>query len=724
MLRGPKNAVMPERAPPLLAQLHSRLTLKNALHLAGGGGIAVLRLVCRWLSCQPASDVLGLLLRGITCDSTRQAVLHVWQDESLPWTESAEALVVRCLTSAEPAIRRAAVDVIVRRCSDSARHVLSIGVCARDPAVWSRLCLAENPELILPLMREMGFPHRRPAPGIGLLATPEWLAAHAATAPAEVACLIRECGYSDEPCSDGLCELLSLGFSHVGPSLLSTGNVDVCRGRVRTLMWRLLPDSADWDWEAKPPPDPRNALETELFLAAVRDTDRLRFGTRRLRPAWDRDSPLALGFHAPARYLRRCVLEEGIALARHLAVSTDDDGEFLLDFARGVLETEPELRLAADRALRTRWRLRSRPSWDSAADLILIGYRPPCEGCASPGAQSVTALADWMCVGAEFADWLHECESRWRYETIPMGIELQVPIVDPDHYGAWKAALPILGIDSPVRPEFHGMVEASIRPARSCLGLQLVPHLLHRAGLITVPQDMALHVSLNGDLGARARLLAFPQLFLHPSTRLRNRPEAVLTRVMSKGLVHRSEDAVILPGGIFPTGSTVRTEIRVYRVFCDPHSAGTRMAETHLDDLLAAQLLGTAMQNGCPQCRGLAADYEARLRTLLGTLPPMFLGLFESSFYEATGEPRDMDLLSQLPVFRAWSSVRTWVRTEQASAWLEALFLAERGVLLDRLQDHFQAGHGIDVAADQSQVRRWIACLTPSCSDGTGSQMT
>lgn len=173
--------------------------------------------------------------------------------------------------------------------------------------------------------------------------------------------------------------------------------------------------------------------------------------------------------------------------------------------------------------------------------------------------------------------------------------------------------------------------------------------------------------------------------------------------------------AAVLPlhGGIFPTGSKVRTEIRVYRVFCDPHSAGTWIAETHLDDLLAAQLLGTAMQNGCPQCGRLVVDYERRLMTRLGTLPPMFLELFESSFHEATGEPRDMDLLSQLPVFRAWSSVRAWVRAEQASAWLESLFLAERGTLLDRLQDHFQAGHGIDVAADQSQVRRWIACLTP-----------
>lgn len=743
----------PESATPsLLATIAQRLTGATVLDLMGSESKAVRQIATEWLLRRLPDETERILLRGLDRDARIcHGVLQAMRHPGLEVTEIVHRRVLRLLEASDGPLRSAVVGLIVRRWPEDSCDILAaMATCLGDESLRA-LCLAGDPRLILVLLNAYGFPSRMPPPTIGFLVTPTWLAESHGAHPQAVEWLARECGYCAEPVTREIIEMLSLGFSFVAEPLTPAGPADRWLERVRSLSWRLLPETDDASYRDTRPLDLNDPLETVLFLNAVRETDRLQFAAHRMdipsRRVRDQGDPSPVCFHANPRYVRRLFLTDAHVIARELRVPDELLSEFVLGHARVVLETTPERRTVADRRFRTRWQLRletelstepgrSRGSQEAmnaeiwptsrrrrglhpvrnpteARRLVIGGFEPSSfDRPLSPGAQSVCRLAELAGLdAASLACWLSERESRWSRSVVPIGIELQIPKVDPNLFGPWKDALSYLGIPSPHRPEFGGMLEAALRPARSFHAILFAPPLLHALGVIskTQPQDIAVHVSLQGDLRSDARYLAFPQLFIHPSQRLRNRPDAAMTRVMSKGLVHRNCDIERLSPE--PVGQDVRTELRMFRLFCDEGGAGTLISPTYMEDLLAAHLIGSAMLAECQPCQEVAAAYGREIEMETAQLPVAFARLLHSNFYESTGDPHDEVLLQALPIFRAWSEVRRTVRERNLPAELETTFCRLRSQHVRRLSDHLRDKHGLDVAADLECSSEWIRKL-------------
>lgn len=739
---------VPESSTPaLLTTVVRRLTRRNVLDILPAESTAVRRAVTEWLLSLPADDVIQILRRGLDADERAQwGALQAMKHPELEVTASVRRRVLSLLSSNHDRVRQAAVQVIVRRWPEDAGCVLNEPICRHDHETLRTLCCADDPNLTLPLMQAFGFPRRTPPPTIGLLVSPSWLAEQHSLHTQEVDWLIRECGYCEGPVTSDVLEMLSLGLSLVVPQMTGTGPADQWIERVRTLSWRLLPDNNDLSVRDSMPVNLLDPIDTALFLAAVRDTDRLLFAAGRTGvPAElsrDHSQASAVCFHASARHVRRLFLTDAHSMSRELRIPDDLMGEFVVDHARCALESTPLTKIAADRMLRTAWFVRlASPTPNPASSrassirsssersdkdrgravaksskpvipafnprrLVLGDFEPsPVDEQLSPCAQSICRLAELAKLDvSKIERRLAEVEASWARHVVPIGIELQIPKVDPNMFGAWKQGLPFLGIPSPHRPEFGGMLEAAFRPARSVHALLLAPLLLHRVGVISQsePQDVAIHVSLQGDLDHQSRYLAFPQLFIHPSQRLKNLPDWAKTRVMSKGLVHCNREVERfdpLPGE--PTGvDPVRTELRVFRVFCDSVGEETAISPTYVEDLVAVHLIGSALLSRCGQCRDVAEAWCRHLDAEMAARPPEYSRLLNSNFYESTGDPYDATLMQQLPIFGAWRAVRN-LREKDQDSDLESVLLQLRGQHVQSLCAHLAQDHQLELSLDE-----------------------
>lgn len=222
-----------------------------------------------------------------------------------------------------------------------------------------------------------------------------------------------------------------------------------------------------------------------------------------------------------------------------------------------------------------------------------------------------------------------------------------------------------------------------------------------------------MHISLQGDLEAAAKTLAFPQLFIHPSQRLRNRPDSAMTRVMSKGLVHRNRDVEQLGSLLAFDSATVRTELRMFRVFGNIIDQRLVISPTYVDDIVATHVIGSAMLSSCVACKAIVDEYRQQIELETARLSPEFSRLLDSNFYESTGDPRDEVLLQTLPIFRAWSDVRKVVRERNLHDELEVLFSQLRARHLEQLSNHLFTAHGLDLAQDLDQIQQISVTSVP-----------
>lgn len=734
----PLHSSTPSRLAVIARQL-SRGTVLDALASASP---VIRRVATEWLTRLSPDESTGILKRGIEGPAARSlGVLRALKHPDLELSESLFQRVLSLLELSDEVTRRAIAEVVVQRRPEESARLLDDADCRQDVAILRTLCRADDPARIVPLMTAFGFPERRPPPTIGFLVTPTWLGEHHALHPEQVEWLIRECGYCDDPVTPEVLDLLALGLSCVVPEMSATGPADKWLERLRTLTWRLLPESDDTTRRDVQPVNLQDPIDTALFLSAVRETDRRMFTEHQAMPPQGRftqSEPAPVCFHAPARHARRLFLTEAFGLAHELGLADADLPSFIVDHARVALETVPETRIAADRNLRTKWLLHRAWPTPSAPVPATHGTRRPSRFAPvikpvpphrlvigefvpappdpklSPGAQSICHLAAIAGLDSEgLADWLEACERRWSRHVTPIGIELQIPKVDPNIFGGWKDALPFVGIPSPDRPEFGGMVEAAFRPAKSFHAMLLAPVLLHRLGLISPsePQDIALHISLQGDLGDQSRYLAFPQLFIHPSQRLKNRPDAAMTRVMSKGLIHCNRDIECLDpdAGFVESSANVRTEFRMFRVFSDEHDARTAISSSYVEDLVATQLIGSAMVSTCQSCRSLVADYGRQIEDQVTQLPDVFALLLHGNFHESTGDPHDELLMQQLPIIRAWSDVRHHVREHNQQTELDQTFRDLRSRHMETLSNHFRRDHGLDLFEDLRRTTDWVS---------------
>ena len=686
---------------PLLAALTARIDGTNLIQALHSGCRPLQHLAWRRMAELPEPQLVALVEPYLKADAGQfetvaPAVLRALGHESLPLSDAILARVVSLMESPLADVRLAAAAVVALRQPDAALPLLKQGDLI-DSDLLRQLCLADDPALIVPLMTAFGFPQTSPPPTIGFPVTPSWLGDHHASEPQCVEWLIRHCGYCDEDVTPEALNLLSSGFSYVTARMTNEPRMTKIAHRwlrrIRAFVWRLLPDELGLLRDDTKPFDVGDPLDTDLFLAAVRDSDRMLFLEQKSLPPFDRvrtkRDPAPVCFHASSRYVSRMFLAEPLALAERWNIPHDRRGDFVIEQARVRLEPNDEARLAADRALRGRWLsltgavanrwsasesglssplaplgrgaggegnpLPSYVGGDRACDdspltpnpspqggegnrrtdpsqprgatpqstkprAIVIGdFEPPApDDRLSPGANSVVTLAAVCGLdGRGIANWLAEAESRWSRCLVPIGIEVQIPRVDPDHFAAWKEALPFLGVPSPNRPEFGGMVEAAFRPSKSFHAMVLGPLLLCRLGVIAEPQDMALHISLQGELGDGVRSLAFPHHFIHPSQRLWNRPDWSMARVMSKGFVHVHEDAEVIERDVRErdvkehdecgtANATIRrTELRLFRLFAESresvsgHQVREQTALAAFDDAVL------------PALRSIEADFRA-----------------------------------------------------------------------------------------------------------------
>ncbi len=709
--------------PPLLATIARQLTTRTVLTMLASESNGARRVAAEWLTRLPADDATQLLFRGLNAgEAGCLSVLRALRHPDLELTERLRQRVLPLLKHDRPELRRAAVAVIARRSPEDATLVLEEPLCRSDFEILRMLCWADDPKLVLPLLTAFGFPQRNPPPCIGFLVTATWLAENYATAPAAVEWLIRECGYCEQPVTEDVVELLSIGLAFVGSAMSASGPADKWAERVRALSWQLVPDAADAALRDRVPLNLHDPIDEALFLAAVRDTDRMQFAIARVGVPAElnryQTEAVPVCFHTPTRHVRRLFLTDAATMADELSVDGEARNQFVMDYARVVLESIPERKIAADRALRTRWfQSAKQPSALPPRSRVLGDFQPsPRSAKLSPCAQSVCWLAEAAGLNAvPLARWLTECEQRWSKFAVPIGIELQIPNADPNLFGAWKEALPELGIPSPDRPEFGGTLEAAFRPARSFHALLLAPLLLQRRQLISrePAQEMTMHISLQGDLGAAAKTLAFPQLFIHPSQRLRNRPDSAMTRVMSKGLVHRNRDVEQLGSLLAFDSATVRTELRMFRVFGNIIDQRLVISPTYVDDIVATHVIGSAMLSSCVACKAIVDEYRQQIELETARLSPEFSRLLDSNFYESTGDPRDEVLLQTLPIFRAWSDVRKVVRERNLHDELEVLFSQLRARHLEQLSNHLFTAHGLDLAQDLDQIQQISVTSVP-----------
>lgn len=310
-------------------------------------------LVEPWLQSDPASieryAVTAVVLKGLA-------------HETLAVSDAILARVVSLMESPSAEVRLAAATVVALRQPVEAIALLRRG----DPVdrdVLRRLCLADDPALIVPLMTAFGFPRTPPPPTIGFVAAPIWLADFHAREPQLVEWLIRHCGYCDDEVTAEVVNLLSSGFSYVTTRMTSEPRMTKIahrwQRRIRAFVWRLLPGELGLQPDDTKPFDVADPLDIDLFLAAVRDSDRMLFLEQKSRPPFGRAGakrePAPSCFHAPSRHVRRMFVDEPLSLAERGNIPQTRRGDFLIEQARVLLEPNDEARLAADLALRGKW---------------------------------------------------------------------------------------------------------------------------------------------------------------------------------------------------------------------------------------------------------------------------------------------------------------------------------------------------------------------------------
>jgi tetratricopeptide (TPR) repeat protein len=247
-----------------------------------------------------------------------------------------------------------------------------------------------------------------------------------------------------------------------------------------------------------------------------------------------------------------------------------------------------------------------------------------------------------------------------------IGIEIQtVNITEEDSY-AWKRVLEYFDIPSPRRLEFHHMVEAAFKPARSPHAYLLAIPILHRMGLhehYRLPS--AFHISIAGDLGDETKYIAFlvqslkrKEEVLPDNIDSRHR---VMTRVMSKGLVYRNRESQQVSDD--QKTPIMHTEIRVSALQnlpdknpeLDPLYTEVLEMVQHLSAALHAYNKaeqGFSLSLTEEQLSKLWQGYRHEAMSFLEDERYKTSILLDANIFEATGDPVSVELLERLDIIK------------------------------------------------------------------------
>ncbi|MCK6470344.1 MAG: hypothetical protein L6R28_01245 [Planctomycetes bacterium] len=562
------------------------------------------------------------------------------------------------------------------------------------------LCMTGEAALIEPLLAFCAARGEELPPCLGFLLNPWWLSARYRRDPESALALMARFGYADEGAGEAEASLLGGGFWFVSPELAKRVQDPATAKRMAALRQVLLPLAVDPGARLEPAFRPDDPLERALFLAALRDCDAANLYVRRNQQAFalrlHANVRVLACAHAPAAFVRRRFLDEPAARARAWRLPEAELGPFLVDHARAALEIDEERRaealgwiqakamaLASGHAPAglprspARWPVLKASDFPLARFAVLADQALPApDPRLSPGAQGVARLAHYVGY-SDVAAALIEVEARRIPGAPAIGCELQVAL-DPERpLQAWKQALRHLGIPSPRRPEYAGLLEASFRPCATWHALAAGIVLLRELGLLDSPVDAGLHISLGADLQRHAGAFVLPQLFIHGPAPKPRVPKAAhyraLARLYSKGLVHLGRDTEAC--GALPRPE-VRTELRCFVCRTEGRGNEVRLRSEFRDDLASVHLLASARFAEDPALRAVFERYVLDLECLAMALPDELRALYASNFREATGDPRDPELVARLPVVRRIAEADAALRAAGLRAEAERRFAA------------------------------------------------
>jgi hypothetical protein len=590
-------------------------------------------------------------------------------------------------------VRKAAACVVAYHYPEHADKLIDVLRIYNTIEIAHIACMSENSSIVLPIIPYLKSKQRTRgqiySPVLGFLITPQWLASEYKNHPKEIEELISEFGYSNAPVCSKTIDLLSQGHMFVSDAMIDSSQTGF-QTRISQFAWSLLPFSTG---PANTYVKTDDAVDESLFLAAVRQADISNLTVKKKRNTFKYNSLVSTltCAHTPYRFFKRKLIDEPTKSARTLGVDRNDIGIFLVDYAKVSLETDNEAKVEADILVKAKWiaisknkTMKCNPSEypiKKESDFPLAKYGvirefklPAKDSNLSVGANSAVNVTDYLGISG-VKEKLLELEEIYSKFLAPVGCEIQIPKGDSNKTLCWKQALRYFGIPSPRRPEYEYMVEAAFRPSKTFHSQIVSIASLYQLGVIAFDQDCAYHISIQGNLGDDARYIVFPYTFIHPrklqikSAKERYRKIAPL---MSKGIIHINNDVEsCTQSGEKPE---LRTEMRVCACSADEIDDGVKLRLSYIDDIIAVQLLSSALKSEDGEFKSIFESYKNELSSYTEHLDSCFKELLHSNWLESTGDPRDGYLVSILPIIKKREQVFEILKENKMGPRLEQDF--------------------------------------------------
>jgi hypothetical protein len=615
------------------------------------------------------------------------ALLHTLAEiDRLLWCDSdsvkrVEQWLINLFPNPDGEVASAATILLLRRFPTAIPTLINHLESSCTPEIARRLCLEGNENTIWPLIRFYGIDGRadQSVPSsLGLALTPNWIAENQPVSPEVATRLATACGYIDAQSKQFPIEHFrhDLWFVNQPMSELTASDV---RQRVNEIMWEILRESPLQMTGAKRTSqndagrlNPSCNLDRGLLLAAVRELDYSNIQQRRAESPIGTADPLAgaaFCLHASADYAARMFIDDPFAEGAQLGVPADHRGKFVLSRAAVTLEPNDDKRVEAELLFLAKWKLMQidstwcpgdytwsytdygTPRFPAASRIVCpeTDRLPAVDNqFVSPCARAVHRVLDRL-PNAACPEVLPTKESQLAPFLTPLGVEIQIPKVADELHLGWKESFRAVGIPSPRRPECQRMLEAALPPAASYHAPVAFLKSLPELGVINEPQDVGVHISLQGNLGPNARYLAFPQLFLNQPIDRSPRRRSGLRLVMSKGLVAINKDVVQCR---WAGEASCRTELRVFIAGVQQAGDILNVDDAILGAIKSTHLIGSAFLSPLQEVNEIASEFAVSIETLVETLPLPFRQLLQSNFYEATGDPSAASLLDYLPILK------------------------------------------------------------------------
>jgi len=692
---------------PLISSVYSKINDENLFEFFAIDNKLVQKAVARKMSGQiQDKQFIERVIAGLSSsDEIRQKMLIALSYIDNPKSGVLFPYIKDNLRHENAEVRKAAARVISYKYPNHAEEALPLLNKPEAHEIAQVLCYSGNTGLIFPLLDFYCFPEKAYAPSwIGFLLNPVWLAENYAKKPDVVSELIFRFGYSNSDACPEMLDLLGRGFMFVSQEMASSPKPNEWMGRMNKILRQLLPNS--FEMQNPVSVNLEDAVDISLFAAAVRESDVRNLDVKKEQNPFDyRTKELltsAVVSHAPYRYFKRHIIDEGLNLGEELSVSKKNMGSFLVDYARIMLQMNFEEAFAEENILlRSKWLALSRISEESAKSysfypkswpvsdsdkdnfplarfaVIKEFELPKQDERLSVGAKSALNLAHYLGISG-LEDKLAETEALYSRFLLPVGCEIQVTKSELNTSFAWKQALRYFGINSPRRPEYKEIVEAAFRPAGAFHSHILGIALLHKMGLFSAGrdgQDMAYHISIQGELGDDVRYIAFPHRIISKSrTRIDEKDLRLnrMARLMSKGYVYMNKDAE--PCHDSEEKPKCRTELRVYSCCTDSIEGKIKLRPSFIDNIASTQILSSALKSELPEIQDVWKAYKEEIEGYAESLPHEFSELLHSNWYESTGDPRDGRLVGLLPIIQKRENVSAIISERNMAGELEKNF--------------------------------------------------